>query len=92
MFIHRGRIVFNHSMEEFESRYLEAAVAPEQLAAARALKPIREYEWFGRTILLFDHVDRQQLAALGDVRTPSIADLFIAVIGSQAGQAQGAPR
>jgi len=44
---------------------------------------------FGRSILLFDRVDRQQLATLGDVRTPSIADLFVAVMSSQAGAGQG---
>ena len=96
MFINRGRIVFNCSMDEFESRYLELMVHPEQLAAARALKPIQERQVFGRSILLFDRVDRQQLAPLGEVRTPSIADLFVAVLGSQAGNqsgaAQGAPR
>ena len=74
MFINRGRIVLNCSMEEFESRYLEVIVNPENLAAARALKPMHERQVFGRSILLFDRVDRQQLAALGDVRTPSIAD------------------
>ena len=63
MFIHRGRIVFNRSMEEVESRYLEVTVRPEQVAAARALKPMHEREVLGRSILLFDHVDRQQLAA-----------------------------
>jgi ABC-2 type transport system ATP-binding protein len=88
MFIDRGRIVLNCSMEEFESRYLEVMVNPEQVAAARALKPIHERQVFGRSILLFDRVDRQQLTALGDVRTPSIADLFVAVIGNQAAQAQ----
>jgi ABC-2 type transport system ATP-binding protein len=67
-------------------------VHPEQIDAARALKPMHERQGFGRSILLFDAVDRQQLAALGDVRTPSIADLFVAVLGNQAGQAQGAPR
>jgi ABC-2 type transport system ATP-binding protein len=92
MFINRGRIVLNCSMEEFESRYLEVLVNPEQVAAARALKPIHERQVFGRSILLFDHIDRQQLAALGDVRRPSIADLFVAVMGNQAGQAQGAAR
>jgi ABC-2 type transport system ATP-binding protein len=92
MFINRGRIVLSCSMEEFESRYLEVTVHPDQIAAARALKPIHERQVFGRSMLLFDHVDRQQLAALGDVRTPSIADLFVAVIGNQAGQAQGAAR
>jgi ABC-2 type transport system ATP-binding protein len=92
MFINRGRIVLNCSMEVFESRYVELMVHPEHLVAARALKPIQERQVFGRTILLFDHVDRQQLAALGDVRTPSIADLFVAVIGNQASQNQGAAR
>ena len=83
MFIHRGRIVFGSTMEEFESRYLEVTVNPERVAAARALRPMHERQVLGRTILLFDRADRQQLAALGDVRTPSIADLFVAVMGSQ---------
>jgi ABC-2 type transport system ATP-binding protein len=92
MFIDRGRIVFGCSMEEFETRYLEVTVHPEQVAAARALKPMHERQMLGRSILLFDGVDRQQLAALGEARTPSIADLFVAVLGNQAGVAQGASR
>jgi ABC-2 type transport system ATP-binding protein len=92
MFIHRGRIVFNSSLEDLESRYLEVTVRPEQAAAARALKPIHEREVLGRSILLFDHVDRKQLAALGEVRTARIADLFVALIGNQAEQAKGAAR
>jgi ABC-2 type transport system ATP-binding protein len=105
MFINRGRIVFARSMDELESRYLEVTVHPEKVAAARALKPMHERQAIGRSILLFDlkldrvanqKLDRQQLAALGDVRTPSIADLFVAVLGdkpgNQAGQAQGAAR
>jgi len=89
MFIDRGRIVFDRSMEEVESRYFEVMVNPEQLAAARALKPMHERQGLGRSILLFDHGDRQQLAALGEVRTPSIADLFIAVMANQAGNTGG---
>jgi len=85
MFIDRGRIVLECSMEEFESRYLEVMVNPEQLDAARALKPIHERQVFGRSVLLFDHVDRDRLAALGEVRRPSIADLFVAVMGNQTG-------
>ncbi len=92
MFINRGRIVLNCSMEEFESRYLEVMVHPEQLVAARALKPIQERQVLGRSTLLFDQVDRAQLASLGEVRTPSIADVFVAVMSNQAGQAQGAAR
>ena len=92
MFIERGRIVFDCSMEELESRYLEVLVNPEKIAAARALQPIHERPMFGRSILLFDGVDRQQLAELGDVHTPGIADLFVAVIGKQTGQARGTER
>jgi ABC-2 type transport system ATP-binding protein len=92
MFINRGRIVFACSMEELEARYLEVMVHPEQLAAARALRPINERQVLGRNILLFDSVDRQQLAALGDLRTPSLADLFVAIITNQPAQAQGAAR
>ncbi|MGZ4819328.1 MAG: ABC transporter ATP-binding protein [Terriglobales bacterium] len=90
MFIHRGRIVLTHSMDEVEARYREVLVHPEKLGAARALKPMHERQGLGRNILLFDAVDRQQLAALGDVRTPSIADLFVAVMGNQAAATQGA--
>jgi ABC-2 type transport system ATP-binding protein len=90
MFIDRGRIVFDRSMEELETRYLEVMVRPEKVGAARALKPMHERQAIGGSILLFNGVDRQQLAALGDIRTPSIADVFVAVIGNQHGQAQGA--
>src|SRR5713101_215591 len=89
MFIDRGRIIFDCSMEEIESCYMEVMVHPDRMAAARALKPMYERQVFGRTVLLFDRTDRQQLAALGEVRTPSVADLFVAVMGNQAGQAQG---
>jgi len=92
MFIDRGRIVLNCSMEEFEERYVEVMVRPEHVSAARALKPMHERQVLGRSILLFDQGDRAQLAALGDVRTPGIADLFVAVIGNHAAQAQGAGR
>ena len=96
MFIDRGRVVFSCNMEEFESRYVEVMVNPERVSAARALKPMHERQMLGRSIFLFSGVDRQQLAALGDTRTPSIADLFVAVLGntpgSPAGPAQGAAR
>jgi ABC-2 type transport system ATP-binding protein len=90
MFIDRGRIVFDRSMEDVESRYREVAVHPEQLGAARALKPIHERQGIGRSVLLFDGADRQQLAVLGGVRTPSLADLFVAVMGDRSRQAPGA--
>jgi ABC-2 type transport system ATP-binding protein len=96
MFINRGRIVLAASMEAFEERYAEVMVRPDQLAAARALRPLHERQVFGRGILLFDTqasgVDHDRLAALGEVRAPSIADLFVAVMGSQSGDTPGANR
>ena len=89
VFIDRGRIVLVSSMEEIESRFTELLVSPANLDAARALKPIHERQALGRSVLLFDRVDRTRLAALGDVRTPSIADLFVAVVGGRTPQAQG---
>jgi ABC-2 type transport system ATP-binding protein len=83
MFINRGRIVLDTSMEEFESRYTEVQVRSEQLTAARALKPIYERRTLDRTLLIFDGADRNQLAPLGDMRTPSIADLFVGVMTNQ---------
>src|SRR5256714_7642125 len=82
MFIDQGRIVLECSMEQFESRYVEVMVRPEHVAGARSLKPLNERQVFGRNVMLFDHVDRGQLTALGDVRTPNIADLFVAVMGN----------
>jgi ABC-2 type transport system ATP-binding protein len=90
MFVHRGRIVLNCSMEDFESRYLELTVLPDKLTAARTLKPMHERQVLGRSILLFSNTPREQLAALGDLRTPSIADVFVAVIGNNTGGSQGA--
>lgn len=82
-FIDRGRIVLECSMDDFASRYVEVTVRPDRAAEARALKPIHERQVFGRSILLFDRADRGQLAAFGDVRTPSIADLFVAVMNQE---------
>jgi ABC-2 type transport system ATP-binding protein len=82
MFLNRGRIVLDTSMEAFELRYAEVMTPPEHAAEARALGPIQERQVFGRSLFLFDGADRARLATLGEVRTPSIADLFVAVIGA----------
>ncbi|MGA9072040.1 MAG: ABC transporter ATP-binding protein [Terracidiphilus sp.] len=92
MFIDRGRVALSCSMEEFEQRYQEVMVHPEQINAARALKPIHERQVIGRNILLFDGVDRAQLATLGETHIPSIADLFIAVLGQASAEREGAAR
>ena len=86
MFLNRGRIVLDCSMEAFEQRYTEVMTPPEHAAEARTLGPIQERQVFGRSLFLFDGADRARLAALGEVRTPSIADLFVAVIGADQAQ------
>jgi ABC-2 type transport system ATP-binding protein len=83
VFINRGRIVFASTMEQFESRYLEVVVRPDRLTAARALRPIHERQLLGRSVLLVEGADREQLAALGEVRKPSLADVFVAVMEGQ---------
>jgi len=80
IFIDRGQIVFRCSMEELEGRYFEVMVRPDSLDAALALKPIHQRQVFGRTVLLFEGADKQQLEDLGEVRTPGVADLFVAVM------------
>jgi ABC-2 type transport system ATP-binding protein len=83
IFIDRGRIVLECTTEQFEGRYLEVMINPEQLPAARVLKPIHERPVFGRSVLLYDGVSRDDLASLGETRRPSIADVFVAVMGQQ---------
>ena len=80
LFIDRGRIVLDATMDEVQESYAQVAVRPEQLEAARAKKPIAERQGLGRTHMLFKGVDRADLERLGDVGVPSVADLFVAVI------------
>jgi ABC-2 type transport system ATP-binding protein len=89
MFINRGRIVLDCAMEDFERRYVELIVGPEQLEAARAFRPIHERQVLGRAVLLYDGVARDRLAGLGDLRTPGIADLFVALIAPPGTSHQG---
>ena len=87
-FINHGRIVLDCSMEAFETRYLEVMVQPGQANTARTLGPIHERQVFGRSIMLFDGIGRDRLAPLGEVRTASIADVFVAVMGPEGPQSQ----
>jgi len=81
MFIRDGRIVLTTDMEDIGDRYSEVLVSAETLEAARALKPIDERSLpFGKTVLLFDGVPRTQLAPLGEIRSPGLADLFVAIM------------
>ncbi|HEX8848618.1 MAG TPA: ABC transporter ATP-binding protein [Gemmatimonadaceae bacterium] len=84
VFLDRGRIALRATMDEVEQRYREVRVHPSRLDAARELVPIHEREALGQRIMLFEGVDAERLAALGEVRTPSVADLFIARVGDGA--------
>jgi ABC-2 type transport system ATP-binding protein len=78
VFLDQGRVVLDVSMEAYEARFAELLATPEQVASARSLGPIHERQLFGRSILIFDGVDRARLAGLGEVRTPGLADVFVA--------------
>ena len=80
MFIQSGRIVLSATMDEVGERYAEVLVNPDRAEAARALKPLNERQVFGKSIFLFDGVDRARLAELGELHKPSVADLFVATM------------
>jgi len=80
LFIDRGRIVLDATMEDVQEKYAQVAVRPEHLAVARTLKPVAERQGLGRTHMLFKGAERAELERLGEVGVPSVADLFVAVI------------
>lgn len=84
IFIQDGRIALDCSMEKVQESYVELIVAPDNAAAARELKPLYERELFGRHIFLYENANRDQLKALGELHTPSVADLFVATMNGGA--------
>jgi ABC-2 type transport system ATP-binding protein len=85
IFIGHGRVVLDLPMDSIAERFTQLSISSERLAEARALGPIHEHESIGRSLLYFENVDRKRLAALGDVRTPGLADLFVAKLSGSAG-------
>jgi ABC-2 type transport system ATP-binding protein len=88
VFINDGKVSLDCSMEEVQERYVELMVRPDQAAAARAFGPLHESQSFGRHIFLYAGVDRTQLTELGETRTPSVADLFVAIMSRKPGGGQ----
>ncbi|HEY4292936.1 ABC transporter ATP-binding protein [Luteibacter sp.] len=80
MFIRDGKIVLDTDMDSLGERFAEVLVGSELAAAARELNPLDERQVFGKSIFLFDNVSRPQLERLGEVRRPSISDLFVATM------------
>ncbi len=81
MFISDGKIVLESPMDEVGQRFIELLVNPDQVEAARALAPLNERALpFGKTVMLFEGKPREQLAPLGEIRTPGLADLFVATM------------
>jgi ABC-2 type transport system ATP-binding protein len=78
LFIDRGRIVLDLPMDDIPAHYAQLLAAPGQVEAARALKPLSERQLLGRNVFLYEDADPAALAALGEVRQPSVADLFVA--------------
>jgi ABC-2 type transport system ATP-binding protein len=84
VFINEGRIALNCGMDEVENTYCELMTSPTNADAARALKPLNERVLFGRHIFLFRGANREELARLGELHTPSVADLFVATMSGGA--------
>jgi ABC-2 type transport system ATP-binding protein len=80
IFIQDGKIALEASMDEVQERYIELMVRPENAERARQLKPMYERELFGRHIFLYRNASRAQLEELGELHTPSVADLFVATM------------
>jgi len=83
MFVDQGRVVFSYEADDFESHFYELTVAQNAGDEARALRPMHERQSFGRTVFLYRDVEVESIEALGEVRTPSIEEVFVAVIGRQ---------
>lgn len=80
MFINDGKIVLDASMEEVPEQFVELMATPEGADKAKQFNPIYEREVFGKKVMTFEGVSREQLQDLGDLRTPDIADLFVAKV------------
>ena len=80
VFINNGKIALAATMDEVGERYAEVMVNPDKAEAARALKPLNERQIFGKSIFLFDGIERARLATLGELHKPSVADLFVATM------------
>ena len=79
MFIRDGKIVLDATMESLGERFVEVLLSADRIDEARAMRPIDERSLpFGKTVMMFDGVPLNQLAALGETRIPGLADLFVA--------------
>ena len=80
MFINEGRILLDAPMDSLADNYVEVATSGENSVKARGLRPIAENEMFGKSIFLFEGISREHLEGLGEMRTPAVADLFVAKV------------
>ena len=80
MFINHGKVVLDSSMEDIPGQYVELMATSENAAKAESMKPIYTREVFGKKVLTFEGVSRESLEGLGEIRTPDIADLFVAKV------------
>jgi ABC-2 type transport system ATP-binding protein len=80
LFTKEGKIVLDATMDDVGERFAEVMVNPDKADAARALKPLYERQVFGKSIFLFDGIDKARLAELGELHKPSVADLFVATM------------
>jgi ABC-2 type transport system ATP-binding protein len=84
LFIDKGRIVLDSSLDDIATRYAAVAVAADRIDAARAEKPFYERRMLGKVVLYFEQPNLERLAAFGELHTPSVSDLFVAKLSGAA--------
>ena len=84
LFIDKGRIVLDSSLEDIAVRYAAVEVGADRIDAARAEKPFYERRMLGKMVLYYEHPDLQKLGTLGEIHTPSVSDLFVAKLSGEA--------
>lgn len=80
MFVRAGELILNCPMEDIDSRFLQVVLAPDEVEKARAFKPIYEDKQFGQVVMVFDGVNADELNEFGQVSTPNLSDLFVALM------------
>ena len=80
MFINDGKIILDSTMDALADSYVEIAASGAEADKARGFGPIAEGQMFGKSVMLFEGVSREHLEGLGELRTPSVADLFVAKV------------
>lgn len=85
IFINKGKVLLYSSIEDLGKRFTQLTIPADQADTLREkLNPMSEYGILGRRVFLLENAETKALATLGDIQTPSVADIFVALMGGEA--------